>query len=368
MKVDAIDSFPFRDFLEADLLTRTAPMRCFALILLMILAAAPLRAEPLTPMRRLAVPSDFDGKTPGKTARDVSGLACMPVPNGQRRCLLINDESAFAQFATLAENGLEAGGRVDLLGGSASPQTLGTAPSGICDKPGRFAELDGEAVTYAAGAFYVAGSHGCSRRRGEFRLSAFHLARLRVDAGGAPSAAPELSYRLSDMLRRAGEAAPFFGRRLGDQNGMNVEGIAVTGGTLWAGLRAPSLRGEAFLVGASVEDLFRPGHDPAMAAPRVVTIPAGEDRGIRDLAALADGRLLALVGPAQEQDLPYALLLVDPDRPETAQPLGELPRRKTGKAESLTVIEQAGDRLHLLIGYDGPRNGGFERYDVTVPR
>lgn len=341
-------------------------MRCLALMLLLLVAAAPLRAEPLTPLRRLAVPSDFDGKRPGKTARDVSGLACMPVSNGQRRCLLINDESAFAQFATLAEGGLSPGDRVDLLGGSASPQTLGTAPRDICDKAGRFAELDGEAVTYAAGAFYVAGSHGCSRRRGEFRLSAFHLARLRADADGIPFAAPELSYRLSDMLRRAGEVAPFFGRRLSDQNGVNIEGLAVTGDTLWAGLRAPSLNGRAFLVGAAVEDLFAPGHDPAKTAPRVVTIPAGSQRGIRDLAALADGRLLALVGPAQEQDLPYALLLVDPARPETVLPLGELPARKSAKAESLTVLEQSGDRFSLLIGYDGPRNGGFEIYQVTL--
>lgn len=342
-------------------------MRCLALALA-LLAAGPVsaRAEPLTPLRRLATPDDFDGKKPGRAARDVSGLACMPVPNGQRRCLLINDESAFAQFATLAEGGLLPGARVDLVGDAASPQTLGTAPTGLCDKPGRFAELDGEAVAYAAGAFYVAGSHGCSRRKGEFRLSAFLLARLTVDANGMPSASPQLSYRLSDMLRRAGEAAPFFGRRLGDQNGLNIEGLAVTGGMLWAGLRAPSVNGRAYLVGAPVEELFSAGHAPATTAPRVLPIPAGDQRGIRDLAALADGRLLALVGPAQEQDVPFGLLLIDPARPEAALPLGELPARKNAKAESLTILEQAGDQLSLLIGYDGPRNGAFEIYKMTL--
>ncbi|CAM5764219.1 DUF3616 domain-containing protein [Bosea minatitlanensis] len=342
--------------------------RLFAtLIATSLLGPSLTQAATLAPEQRFRTTGDFTGKKPGRAAYDVSGLACMPVANGARRCLLINDESAFAQFAEIAENRITPGAAVPLIGKEASPSVLGTAPRDICKTAGRFAELDGEAVAYADGAFYVAGSHGCSRRRGEFRLSAFHLARIRVDAAGAPAGQAELTYRLSDMLRRAGEAGAFFGRSLLDDNGLNVEGIAAIGDTLWVGLRAPSLGGRAFLVGASLRELFAPGHAPATAAPRVIALPAGPDRGIRDLAPLPGDRLLALIGPAQEQPLPYSLLLVDLARPDAAADLGELPGRRHAKAESLTVLAQQDGALDVLVGYDGPRNGHFESYRLQLP-
>lgn len=329
------------------------------------LVASPVLAETLVPQARLTSSGDFIGRN-GKVAADVSGLACMPGPSGARRCLLINDEGSFAQFAHLAENRVTPGATLPILGEAASPTTLGRAPSGLCRKAGAFAELDGEAVSYADGAFYVAGSHGCSRRKGQFRLSAFHLARLRVDTEGVPSGGVELTYRLSDLLRQAGPAAAFFGKALADENGLNLEGIAVVGDTLWAGLRAPSLQRRAFLVGGSLVDLFAAGHEPAKTTPQVVAIEIGEDRGIRDLAALADGSLLALIGPAQEQDLPYEIVLVDPRQPEAPRHLGSLRPVRNGKAESLTVLSETDGRLEVLIGYDGRRNGSFELYRLAA--
>lgn len=341
--------------------------RLLTLTTAVLLAASLAQAATLAPEQRFRAVSDFAGKKQGKAAHDVSGLACMPIANGARRCLLINDEGAFAQFAELAENRIIPGATVSVIGDEASPAVLGTPPQGICRKPGRFAELDGEAVAYADGAFYIAGSHGCSRGSGEFRLSAFHLARLRVDGTGAPAGQVELTYRLSDVLRRSGEAGALFGKNLMDDNGLNVEGIAAQGDTLWIGLRAPSLGGRAFLVGASLKALFAPGHAPATETPQVIALPAGPDRGIRDLAPLPGGRLLALVGPAQEQQLPYGLLFVDPARPDAVADLGELPERRKAKAESLTVLAQQDGKLDVLIGYDGPRNGHFESYRLQLP-
>jgi len=341
--------------------------RLFASLLAVSLLGASLaQAATLTPEQRFRTLGDFAGRKPDKPARDVSGLACMPAANGVQRCLLINDEGSFAQFARIAENRITPDATVAVIGAEASAGTLGQPPQGICKAPGRFAELDGEAVAYADGAFYVSGSHGCSRKRGEFRLSAFHLARIKVDAEGAAAGQVELTYRLSDMLRSAGPAGAFFGRGLMDDNGMNVEGIAVIGDTLWAGLRAPSLGNRGFLVGASLKALFAPGHAPATEAPRLFELPAGSNRGIRDLAPLSDGRLLALLGPAQEQALPYSLLLIDPAKPDAATPLGDLPARGGDKAESLTVLPQEGKGLAVLIGYDGPRNGHFESYRLPL--
>ena len=341
--------------------------RLLSLVAATLLAATLAQAATLAPEQRFKTTGDFSGKKLGKAAHDVSGLACMPAANGTRRCLLINDESAFAQFAEIAENRIAPGTTLPLIGTEASPAVLGTAPQNICKMAGRFAELDGEAVAYADGAFYVAGSHGCSRKRGEFRLSAFHLARIRVDAAGMPAGQTELTYRLSDVLRRAGEAGAFFGKSLMDDGGLNVEGIAAVGDTLWIGLRAPSLGGRAFLVGASLQALFAPGHAPTTETPRVIALPAGPDRGIRDLAPLPGNRLLALLGPAQEQERPYSLLLVDLAHPDAATDLGELPGRRNAQAESLTVLAQQGGKLDVLVGYDGPRNGHFESYRLQLP-
>jgi hypothetical protein len=238
------------------------------------LAAVPAVAETLVPVGRLNADGDFAGKK-GRTAEDVSGLACMPGPSGARRCLLINDEGGFAQFALIAENRITPGATLPIIGEAPAAATLGRPPGPLCKAPGAFAELDGEAVAYADGAFYVAGSHGCSRKKGEFRLSSFHLARIRVDAAGSPSGGVELSYRLSDMLKLAGAAAPYFGRSLMQEDGLNIEGIAVTGETLWAGLRAPSLGGRAFILAASLSALFAPGHEPAGVPPRLIAVPVG---------------------------------------------------------------------------------------------
>ncbi|CAN7516683.1 DUF3616 domain-containing protein [Bosea sp. LjRoot9] len=342
-------------------------LRLCALLAGALLATLPALADTLQPLRRIEATGDFASKKPGKAAHDVSGMACMPAREGKQRCLLINDENTAAQFATLNDGALAPGESVPLLGDGPSPATLGAPPAVACPEQGKFRDLDGESVAFSAPYFYVAGSHGCSRHSGQFRLSAFHLARIRVDANGRAESAPELTYRLSDLLRRAGSAGGFFGRDLMSANGMNVEAIAVAGDRLWAGLRAPSLDGKAFLVGASLADLFATGHEPARGEPRLVAVPLGGQRGFRDLAALGDGRLLALVGPAQEQDLDYAVMLIDPARPEAVRELGRLRSRDSAKAEALVITGEDAAGLTVLIGYDGPRNGKFEEYRLPPP-
>jgi hypothetical protein len=342
-------------------------LRLCALLAGALFATSPALAEALQPLRRIAATSDFAGKKPGKAAHDVSGMACMPARDGKQRCLLINDENTAAQFATLADGAITPGESVPLLGDGPSPATLGAPPAVACPEQGKFRDLDGESVAFSASYFYIAGSHGCSRHSGQFRLSAFHLARIKVDANGRAEGAPELSYRLSDLLRRAGSAGGFFGQDLMSANGMNVEAIAVAGDRLWAGLRAPSLDGKAFLVGASLADLFATGHEPARGEPKLVAVPLGGQRGFRDLAALKDGRLLALVGPAQEQNLDYAVVLIDPARPEAVRELGRLRSRDSAKAEVLVVTGEYATGLTVLIGYDGPRNGKFEEYRLPAP-
>jgi hypothetical protein len=65
-----------------------------------------------------------------------------------------------------------------------------------------FGELDGEGVAFDGSRFYVAGSHGCSRKTAEFRVSSFLVARFEA-SGAAEPGDVELTYRLSDALRAA---------------------------------------------------------------------------------------------------------------------------------------------------------------------
>lgn len=334
-----------------------------ALCALVPLAASPIRAETLKPERKVEAASDFAGKK-RKAAKDISGIACRPPAGGEYRCLLVNDESKTAQFATLMQGTVTPGRSLPLVGDT-PPAAKGRQPAIGCPRPGGFGEFDGEGVAYADRVFYVVGSHGCSRHSGEYRPSSFLLAR--IPSGNGEAGAPELSWRAADLLAAAGEVAPYLGKPLdAGSNGLNIEGLAVVGDRLWLGLRAPSLDGRAFLVGGDVAELFKPGSEPATARPHLLGFPAGAQRGVRDLATLADGRLLVLVGPAQEQDVPYAILLLDPADPASTRELGELRPRKEAKAEALTVLAEDRDDLRVLVGYDGVKNGEFEEYRLKL--
>jgi hypothetical protein len=330
---------------------------------LTLLSAGPARAETLKPDRKIEATSDFAGKK-RKAAEDISGIACRPPAGGEWRCLVVNDESKAAQFATLTQTTIKPERSLPLIGDAPSAAS-GRQPAIGCPKPGGFGEFDGEGVAYADRMFYVVGSHGCSRHSGEYRPSSFLLAR--IAPGNGETGTPELSWRVADLLGAAGEVAPYLGKTLdADSNGLNIEGLAVVGDRLWLGLRAPSLDGRAFLVGGSVAELFKPGSEPAAGKPQLLAFSAGAQRGVRDLAPLADGRLLVLVGPAQEQDVPYAILLLDPADPAAVRELGELRKRKNAKAEALTVLAQERDELRVLVGYDGVKNGEFEEYRLKL--
>src|SRR5262249_41828125 len=137
-------------------------------------------------------------------------------------------------------NRLIVGDPIALIGDEPDPDmTLGRKPKKKkTDCPngrGDFAEFDGEGVAYSEPYSYVTGSHGCSRSSGEFRLSSFLLARIRVDRQGRPAGgegeplpakksarAVEITYRVSDLLRRAGAATGFFGKDLETANGLNI--------------------------------------------------------------------------------------------------------------------------------------------------
>jgi hypothetical protein len=347
---------------------------------------SPVALKPMT------IDGAFSGKKAGAPATDISGMACLPATAAPRTCLLINDENKSAQFAMIQDDRVIVGRSVRLIGKEPDLRTLGSPPKETCKEVDDFEEMDGEGVAYAAPYFYVIGSHGCSRNKGKFRLSSFILARVRVDRQGQPvdsadrplapenfAEAVETTYRVSDWLKRAGAAAGFFAKDLESAEGLNIEGIAVDGGTIWIGLRGPIVKrnddkGSALLVGGDIADLFKPGTEPSKADPNVIPV-ALDGLGIRDLALLPDKRLLVVAGASRGPEVPFHLLVVDPANGD-AKPIGPLAEVKqpvkdkmtTGKAEGVTVLDATPDKAQIVVLFDGLLDGAPHRSEIAIPK
>jgi hypothetical protein len=133
---------------------------------------------------------------------------------------------------------------------------------------------------------------------------------------------------------------------------------------------SPSIDGHAFLVSTDIAALLADGHASADASSQVipVTVPAGA--GIRDLATLPDGHLLLLIGPAQNQDIPYSLVRLDLHSPTNGETLAKLAKvtegGKTGKAEAITVLNYTSTELEVFVLFDGLKNGGPRKYRISL--
>ncbi len=320
-------------------------------------------------------PPDMKGDFKGKdvpVAINLSGIACAEPPGAaQRTCLVIDDEGRFAQTAQLGPDTLTPGQAGDLIGKDSSPTTVGKLLPRKCgtEKAFEFKEFDGEAVAFGGGRYYVVGSHGCARNAEAFRPSSFILARVAVGATGTP-VVEATSYRLSDAILSQPKLAPFYAKKLNSAKGLNVEGLAVVGDDLYAGLRAPSLGGTAFLLRTSVAALFAADHAPLAARSETIPMQLGEGLGVRDLAAMPDGRLLVLAGPSVKEDVPYRLFAVGLHGGAVA-PLGALPpfkdsKGEPAKAEAALVVRSAPGRLDVLILFDGLPNGGPRTFCVPL--
>jgi hypothetical protein len=178
------------------------------------------------------------------------------------------------------------------------------------------------------------------------------------------------SYRLSEALLVAPHAKEFFARDLMTKNGLNIEGLAVVDGKLYAGLRAPVVKKNAYLIEVDLDALFDAGRSISLGKEvREIELDFLEGRGIRDLAVLADGRFLVLSGPAQADGASYALHSLDPKNPRKMDPklvaiFDDLP--PDSKAEGVHVLAQEPSRLEVVILFDGSKNGGPRRYSIEL--
>ena len=339
-----------------------------------IACSAPDSIERLSPTRIYQVTAPFTDDD-SEVATNISGLACMPTDTTPSTCLVIDDQGRFAQIARIGNGQVAAGARLPLIGRKPSGDTVGQPPAEIdcSDGERKFRDLDGEAVAYAAPFFYVVGSHGCSRHSNKFRGSSFILARIpeRQVTNAARTFDPsgvETSYRLSEALAAAPRIRPYFTRDLMSANGLNVEGLAIVGGKLFAGLRAPTLDGKAFIVAIDTDRLFDGRASINQHDVQVISVPIGAGRGIRDMARLNDRQLLILSGPAQDAPVPFEIHVLDIVAQTTTLlgTLGELPDAKGAKAEAISVLSRRGNAVDTLVMFDGLPSGGPREYTIMM--
>ncbi len=303
----------------------------------------------------------------------------MPM-GGKKACLLINDEDRSARAVIMNGTRISTAQKIKLIGKKPSPVTIGSEPSEIsCSEgEGKFKEMDGEAVAYDAPYFYIAGSHACSRKSREFRLSSFIVARIHeekiasvLDSDSEESLNVKTTYRLADVLKSAPIVGQYFAHDLTDaENGLDLEGFAVSDGRVFAGLRGPNLNGEAFVVSADAGYLFSRDEPAARGEIRVDRLKLGDGIGIRDLAPLKDGRLLVLTGPVRERKQPYGVFLADPKVSGGGAYLAKLQpvtvNGKDGKAEALGVLSSSANKARLIVLFDGLPSGAPREYEVAL--
>lgn len=330
----------------------------FGGVLLMVAVSAG-HAEPAPKIAPEAIQwtpaSIFEKDAKGDKLKDqprmnLSGAACVPTTPKFTSCLIANDEKKYAQFFSINGNTLTPRKLIRLSDADKDP--------------------DAEGVAYAAGYFYVTGSHGRSRHKDADNDSSYAVFRLAVDpATGIPKFEPnekevvgvESSSRLREAIREGDTIKTFFNRPLAE-GGVNIEGIAVKNGRMHFGLRGPSQGGNAFVLSVDAEAVFSKDGD---LKNMVTPLALGLNTGIRDLAAVSDG-ILILAGPTRDEIVPYAVWFWD-GVGTTAKPLRTLDLSgvdKGAKAEILLPLEEDNSNIRVLVMFDSLENGGAMSFKI----
>lgn len=283
--------------------------------------------------------------------RDLSGIACVSPTRG----LIGADESGAVQV-------------VELSRADRSLKVLRTVALVSANQ-----ELDVEAVASEGAFYYIVGSHGVAKKSGSMQMSRYRIFRLQVDpitgmpvnAGNALAGAG-----LSGLLEADPTLGRYFARPLQEQ-GVNIEGLAVRNGRLFIGLRNPNLDGHAFVVEVSAHDVFAGGSPPAH---RLHTLKLGKGLGIREIVAARSGFLI-IAGNAGSEPSKKHPRAVDYSRDRgfwmftwdgkgaAVHKVGRIPNAP-GKAEAMTILEESADEVTVLILFDGAPKGRPSVYRI----
>lgn len=271
----------------------------------------------------------------------------------------------------------------DASSGFGQPTSYGLMDGKHRKKPSKGAEFDLEAMAYdGKRSLYVVGSHSAKRRQLQGRqtksakanlnhFAQVHaekarrvLFRIALDAQGLPKGKPE---KIS--LWKAISGNPLlkpFTRIPSKENGVDIEGLAVAGDTLYVGFRGPVLRDNwvPVLVGrfADMEKRSR------------IKFVRLDGLGIRSMVSLGKQGFLILAGPVGSGPGGFHLYHWDGKDQLPAKDgerglvrrLAEVPAKRGHKPEAMTLVSRQGKRLQLLLAFDGARNGAMRRLKLNL--
>jgi hypothetical protein len=309
---------------------------------------------PVLQQKTWAVNGDLLGKAKPnapagyRRAKDISGIAC-DMPDGfPRNGLVIDDEAQAAQVVTVNDGELVAGERIPLIDDTFEGKPL---------------ELDGEGVAFADGYYYVVGSHGHPRDKGEaldpVRDAAKIAARIKacsrlIRISASTPREITSTDSLKSMLRALPDVAPSIDQPL-DRNGLTIEGLAVRDARAHVGLRSPLIGGRAGIASVAVPALFNASLDPGTS---LSILDLGAGRGIRDIATEGAG-FLVLAGPSAYEETSFAIFKWDGSG--SAVMLAELPPFSADgvnwKPEGILSLGQTAEGRRVLILFDSAVNG-----------
>lgn len=310
--------------------------------------------KPLAPKEILHVQPSL---TDNKEAENISGAACAFVNDKGSSCLLIGDEKRYARFFALEGDALVPGKQLFLL------------PNAYKDgqQTREFDETDAEGIAFSNGMYFLTGSHGLNKS-GDLQDSRYFIYRVSVnpdtglvaDFGSKkkPSAQVERSANLRAIIHNDPQLSKYEGETP-DKDGVNIEGIAVAGDTLYLGFRGPLLKETAVIASLSLSDAF----DNPKANLNRYPVNLGDGQGVRDIAAAGDGFLI-LSGPERDTAGTAGVCFWKPG--SDAKLCREITKAgpADSKPEALTVLETTDDHYKVLIMSDGVSNGAPAVYEV----
>lgn len=281
-----------------------------------------------------------------------------------------------------------------LVGRRLTDGTLSMSAPVALAGPGE-AEFDLEGLAISGDTIYAIGSHSAVRRSADDagRTQARNLERMQESIREAPErkvvfrlplslvgtagVQPDSLHELIKAEARREEATEgLLARALGlpgKENGVDIEGLAADGQTLWIGFRGPVLRH------GHVPVLRVNASGSALVREELLLVTLG-GRGIRDFVRLSDG-FLVLAGAVGDSDQSTQLVFWDgrscvPGKdvaPCVTKVLGELApvigidgagAESVGRAEGVAVLEESPARVRVLVVFDGVQGGAPTEFVV----
>lgn len=228
-------------------------------------------------------------------------------------------------------------------------------------------EIDIEGIAVSSNTVYVAGSHAANHKTKDKdktelsnRQSVFSF-QLNKDTGKLASTIQRAS--LQAILRQDKILSPFFNLHH-DDNGVDIEGIAVKNNFLYFGFRSPVLQDDYVpVIRVKFTDLNREDRYEL----RHVNLGGN---GIRDIVAVDEGFLILADGNIDDER-DYRVYFwngrdnLNDFNSSELELLSKIPTEKNTRAEGITILKETNSSYQVLVVYDGVAEGDPTIFEIS---